>query len=474
MCLGQSLVRRFVSLISLAVTLGVASSAHGATIFQINGGGDGHGIGMSQYGAYGYALHGQSYQFILGHYYQGTTLGSTDPNRRVRVLLATGHPHFSGASAAGKHKLNPALTYAVRALPKGGLGLYAPSGKRVAKFPSPTTSTSTSTTTSTATSVVTVTGVGPLTLAGHGTYRGTLEFAAVGRAVQTVNAVPLDDYVKGVIAAEMPASWPMAALEAQAVAARTYAITSDAGGTAYQLYPDTRSQMYRGVAAETPATDAAVAATRGRIVTFRGAPATTYFFASSGGHTEDIENVWLGNAPDPWLKGVTDPYDNAGGDPYHRWSERMPLATAKRKLGALVEGRLRGIRVTQRGVSPRIVFAQVVGTKGRRTVSGPELQRVFGLMSTDMRFTTISATRVTRRVRPHIAVESWGFSTLSGSVFPAAKRRFVMVQVWHRHGWRTVERLRVGAAGAYQAQVSDVGRYRILWGGVPGPTITLG
>jgi stage II sporulation protein D len=220
--------------------------------------------------------------------------------------------------------------------------------------------------------------------------------------------------------------------------------------------------------------DAAVAATRGQVVTYNGAPATTYFFASSGGHTEDIENVWLGNAPEPWLRGVADPYDGAGGDPYHRWSERMPIRAAARKLGRLVPGHLRGIRVTRRGASPRIVYAQVVGTKGRTTVTGPQLQGVFGLMSTYMRFTTISATRATRHLTPHIATESWALATLSGNVFPVAKREVVVVQVWHRQGWHTLQRARVEAGGGYQAQVKDVGRYRVLYGGVAGPTITLG
>ena len=80
--------------------------------------------------------------------------------------------------------------------------------------------------------------------------------------------------------------------------------------------------------AETPATDAAVAATSGQIVTYDGQPAVTYFFASSGGYTESIQNVWAGATPEPWLRGVPDPYDNAGGDPYHSWSPQMSLTAA--------------------------------------------------------------------------------------------------------------------------------------------------
>jgi stage II sporulation protein D len=291
--------------------------------------------------------------------------------------------------------------------------------------------------------------------------------------VQIVDAVGLDDYVRGVIAAEMPASWPMAALEAQAVAARTYALTSDVGGSGYQLYTDTRSQMYGGVNAESPASDAAVAATRGQIVTYQGAPATTYFSASSGGYTENVENVWLGDAPEPWLKGVSDPYDGAGGNPYHRWTVRMTLAAAQKKLHGLIQGRLRGIRVTQRGVSPRVVSAVVVGTHGSTPVTGPQLQSLFGLMSTYMRFTTISAARVTRHLKPHVATESWALATLSGNVFPAVRHGAVVVEVWHRHAWRRLKRVLVGAGGAWQAQVSDVGRYRVIYAGVVGPTITL-
>ena len=138
--------------------------------------------------------------------------------------------------------------------------------------------------------------------------------------MQTVDALHLEDYVRGVVSDEMPSSWSPEALKTQAVAARTYAITSSVNGNGFQLYQDTRSQMYGGVAAETPSTDAAVAATRGQIVTYHGAPAITYFSSSSGGHTESIQNVWLSSAPKPWLKGVTDPYDGAAHNPNHRGS----------------------------------------------------------------------------------------------------------------------------------------------------------
>jgi stage II sporulation protein D len=231
-----------------------------------------------------------------------------------------------------------------------------------------------------------VSGPGPLHTAG-GTYRGHLEFSDdTTGGVRTVDAVGLDDYVRGVVAAEMPASWDPAALEAQAIAARTYAITTSVHGTGYDLYDDTRSQMYGGVDAETATTDAAVRATAGQVVTDGGRPVVTYFFSSSGGHTESIQNVWAGSAPEPWLTGVPDPYDGADDDPYHSWSVTISTRAATAKLGSLVDGTLRGIVVTRHGVSPRIMTARVIGSRGSTTVTGDQLAQAFGLSSTDARF----------------------------------------------------------------------------------------
>ena len=359
-----------------AVALGSPAVANAASTFFIRGGGDGHGIGMSQYGAEGYAQHGRSYKFILAHYYQGTSLGHTDPRQVVRVLLGTGSAAFAGATAAAGQQLDPSATYTVRPLANGSLGVFDGAGKRVAGGAAP----------------LIATGPGPLSVAGLGAYRGSLEFRPDGSGgIETVEAVGLDDYVRGVISEEVPSSWAPEALKSQAIAARTYAITTDVGGGDYNLYPDTRSQMYAGVGAETPSTDAAVAATRGQVVTYNGVPVVTYFFSSSGGHTENIENVWPGATPEPWLRGVPDPYDGAAGDPYRRWGSQMTTAAAAAKLGALVKGSLLGIRVTKHGASPRILTAQVIGTGGRVNVTGLQLQRAFGLLTTYASFTIASS-----------------------------------------------------------------------------------
>jgi stage II sporulation protein D len=236
---------RFLNLILIAVLacLVASASASAASRLTIRGAGFGHGVGMSQYGAYGFAKQGVGYQQILAHYYQGTGLGVVE-GRTVRVLLASGSSaSFSGAARAGTRKLDPARTYRVTRAGAGQVDLRAPSGRRIATFTAP----------------LQVAGAdGTLRLAGRGTYRGILELRPTAFGVDAINAVALDDYVKGVVSAESPASWPIEALKAQAVAARTYAIATTKGGAGFEHYADTRSQVYRGVAAETPSTDRAV------------------------------------------------------------------------------------------------------------------------------------------------------------------------------------------------------------------------
>jgi stage II sporulation protein D len=467
--------------IAASLALAAPASASASSVFYIRGGGDGHGVGMSQYGAYGYALHGAGYRAILAHYYQGTTLGSADPARVVRVLLKSGSAAFSGAGNAGSTALNPGTTYSVQAPSAGSLVLVDPSGKRVATFAAP----------------LTVSGPGPLTVVGLGRYRGSLEFRPAAGGIETVNALALDDYVRGVVSAEMPSSWSVQALDAQAVAARTFALTNHVGGSAFDVYSDTRSQAYRGVAAETRATNAAVAATSGQIVSYGGRPAITYFFSSSGGYTENVENVF-GGSPQPWLRGVPDPYDGAGGDPYHHWGRRMSVSSAAGRLSGLVKGSLVGIKVTRHGVSPRIVSASVVGSKGQTRVSGTSLQTRFGLLSTWASFTTITTnagavartartassgsldvTRITAHTAAAVSdyvhqVLSSGVPIVYGKVFPGTRGSLLLVQRLAGRRWQTVRRAHLGSGGAYRVRVPGAGSYRVMFGGLAGPTVRAG
>ncbi|MDO8210611.1 SpoIID/LytB domain-containing protein [Conexibacter sp. CPCC 206217] len=357
---------RLTPLLVIVAACFAVAPAGAAQRLVVRGAGFGHGVGMSQYGAQGYALQGANYRTILAHYYAGTRLGRVPASSVVRVLLRRGRTAtFTGATRAGRSRLNAATTY--RAALSGSNVVLAGGGRtvRVAQR-------------------ARIAGPGPLTVGGGlGRYRGTLELSrGDDGGLQVVNAVGIEDYVRGVVSAEMYASWLPDALRAQAVAARTYALTIRKGDDGFDHFNDTSSQVYGGVRAETAATDAAVAATRLQVVTYRGRAVPTYFYASSGGRTENAEVGFAGSSPEPWLVGVADPYDLWSGNPYRSWTRSFTVADAERRLGSTLDGSLVAIRVLRRGFSGRVVSAEVVGSDGATTVTGDQLAAAFGLWST--------------------------------------------------------------------------------------------
>ncbi len=366
----------FGAVVAAAVASCVApTAAPAATTWTVSGHGFGHGVGMSQYGAYGYALHGRDYRFILAHYYQGTTIGTAPPGRvRVLLTIAGGDVTFKKATSACGRRLNPAKPYRAH---RGGTGvqLLSRTGRLKADCGAR----------------MRATGKGKLRVRGNGTYRGALEVvpSSGGATLNVVNAVNIDKYIRGVIAGEMPSSWPLDALETQAVAARSYALTSGVNGNGFDLYDDTRSQVYEGVAAETATTDQAVAATRKQVVMYNGSIAHTYYSASSGGQTESVEFGFPGAAPVPYLASVDDPYDTTS--PLHDWKLTFSQAQIESRLGSLVKGNLQDITITKTGASPRIISANVVGSGGTTKVSGSQLQSALGGYSTWMTFSNSGA-----------------------------------------------------------------------------------
>lgn len=356
---------------TFALSLLLAAPSTAPASWVVRGAGYGHGIGMSQYGAYGFAQQGWDYRRILRHYYRGTSLGRA-PGRPVRVLLQASDPYvrFRGATRGGGLDLDPRVTYVVR--PSGRrLALLGRGGTRLGTFRAP---------------LRVGRGGRPLKLLGPaingvdgGRYRGRLELhpGALG-GVTAVNALPIDAYVQGVVSGEMPSSWDAQALRVQAVAARTYALATRKVGDIFDQYPDTRSQVYLGVAGETATGNAAVRRTANEIVTHGGDPAVTFYFSTSGGRTENVENSFVGAPPQPWLKSVADPYDDIS--PLHRWRLRFSDARMGALLGA--PGRLRRIEVLERGRSPRIVRARLVGSNGSRVLTGPDIRARLGLNDT--------------------------------------------------------------------------------------------
>jgi stage II sporulation protein D len=293
--------------------------------------------------------------------------------------------------------------------------------------------------------------------------------------------VPLENYVAGVVSRESPSSWPIEALKAQAVAARTYAVTTSKAGDGFDQYADTRSQVYGGVAAETASSNEAVAATRGQVVTYDGRPVVTYFFSTSGGRTEDVEYSFIGSDPKPWLKSVKDPYDSVS--PKHRWTPvRMTMADAAGKLSGLVKGRFKGVRVVKRGISPRIVSAKVIGTRGSTRVSGATLRARLGLLDTWAFFTSITTKKKAPpagspntggTMPPAAAAGPRPRSVLSGRVYPERAGAEVQVQFDDGQAWHTVTSTTVRRGGYYDAAVSRAGTYRVIFSGDAGPSIVV-
>jgi stage II sporulation protein D len=449
------MTRTLSALAAVSLALAGAPTAHAAkSTFTIKGAGFGHGVGMSQYGAMGYAQHGASARDILAHYYTGTSLGTTDPAKTVRVQLTDkiGTARITGARQAGERSLDPSVSYTISRHGLTQVDLSA-HGKRVATFNAP----------------LQVAGDGGITTFGSKGYRGVLEFApGLFGGVSVVNAVSLEDYLQGVVPAESPSSWPAAALQAQAIAARTYAITTARPGSDFDQYADTRSQVYGGVSVETPATNQAVASTRGQVVTYQGDPVVTYFFSTSGGKTENVENTTLGNEPKPWLKSVDDPYDDVS--PRHRWTPTtMTLPQAGKKLRGLYRGGFRGIKVLQRGASPRIMRALVRGTRGSTEVNGATLRQKLELFDTWAYFTSVTAKSSRAPAGAHAS--SARERVLAGTVMPARRGSIAQVKVLRGGHWFFAGSAWIGRRGAYRWPVVKAGTYRVVYQDAPGPAI---
>ena len=339
----RSLLPTLLALVAaLVCALGAtAANARAQVAWVVHGHGFGHGVGMSAYGAYGYALHGKGYKFILGHYYKGTSLGTISGPNVVRVLLwhllrrrhllrsdqrlphpARTDPHLRGAPARRRGRAAD-----LGGQTAGPLRRHAARGR----------------------------ARGVINIGGFGRYRGALETVAnESGELNVVNALAVDNYVKGVIPNESPPSWPMAELKAQAVASRSFALTAGVEGDGYDLYSDTRSQVYKGLESEYTTSDEAEERTAGQVLMYEGNIAETLFSACSGGKTESMENVF-GTAI-PYLVGVPDPYDSLC--PLHEWTlnlsgpEISPKLCRAARRAAEESGRSRR-PATRRGSSKR-------------------------------------------------------------------------------------------------------------------------
>jgi len=274
------------------------------------GAGTEHGLGMSQYGAKGYAEHGFDYKLILGHYYSGTKLEKIDTrDLLVRVKIT---------------KENPSA----------------------------------------------------------GDYNGSLENVNG----EWINTLSLEDYLRGVVPVEVNHTWPKEALKAQAVAARSYAITHLSNGN-WDMEDNTQYQVYLGKNYEADETDRAVEETDGQVLTFAGEIISAYFHSTSGGWTENNENVWGGKAL-PWLRGVASPFEE--DSPYWNWStktySRQELSNILNADERTYVGELKEIRIAARGVSGRVLAIHLVGSAGEKEVTGATFKSVFNKNTPDAEY----------------------------------------------------------------------------------------
>jgi stage II sporulation protein D len=444
-------MRRTAVLTALLACLALPATAAASTTFVVKGRGFGHGIGMSQYGSQGFALHGWDYRRILAHYYKGTEIGSA-PTKTIRVLLRSGGSQVvSHVSKAGTRKLNPARTYAVRSR---GSGVVISGAGRSIRFNRP----------------VKLAGPHGYTLLGGSAYRGKMEMRA---GVTAINVLSLDNYVQGVVPGEMPSSWMPDALKVQAVAARTYALATDAGGPLFDQYADTRSQAYRGMSAEATSTNAATRDTAGEVVLYQGTIATTFYFSTSGGRTENVENVFYGASPSPYLKSVKDPYD--GGSPRHTWQLRFSRAQLGARLGPLCAGSFKAVKVLRRGVSPRVVSANVVCSRSRVRTDGATLRGRLGLYDTWFTVTKASASAKKARAASDVKVPLITSLVRPRAISGTFSPRPDAVSVERREAgrWVLVARGLTNRLGQYSVPVFDRGTYRVSGGGVSAEPVSV-
>jgi stage II sporulation protein D len=477
-----------------------------ATTFVVSGRGWGHGVGMSQYGAMGYANDGWTYDQILAHYYVGAELGPA-PVAQVRVLVG---------EAKGAVKLRSRVPFRVRdvfgktyPLPAGDLVLGPKLWVTVNGAPTELTGP-----------ILFLPGTEPLEL--DRPYRGQIEVAVAGQKLNAINVVGLEQYLQGVVPQEMPSAWPDEALKAQAVAARSYALSRRLSGKTFDLYADVRSQVYGGVAAESPRTTAAVQATKGEVLLWEGKPIDALFHSTSGGKT--VAAVEVFGKPVPYLVSVDDPHSDLS--PVNRWGP-TPIPETTLRKGMKLRTPVTALKLA-RGASGRVLNADITTAAGTSKVTGTVLRSAAGLRSTWITsLATLSLTRpggpalygrqltVTGKaagvkgavlsqridgvwtqvagpgaalsfkvkllapasfrivagkmtsavlkvpVAPVVTARADATSTVSGAVKPLPPGTTVELQVDNGSGWSTAAQTTTGATGEYTVAPPEPGLYRV-------------
>jgi SpoIID/LytB domain protein len=403
--------------ISIALVLALAASlalplagtpAMAASSFRFRGSGYGHGLGMSQWGAEGLAEMGWGYKRILTHFYRGTKIVRDDgASPRIRVGLTEDRSSVHLTAKGGPVKvwldapktgtlvgtIRRGTTWTVIAKDRAYL-LRDQDGARVGdrRWGGPRSHLFL---TYADGARVFIPETDEIWGQGFSYGRGTIELNlyACGDAcrLRLIARLTMETYLYGL--GEVPASWPMASLRAQAVAARSYATYALRryglrGSCNCNLTDGAGDQVYAGWSKESGELGArwkrAVDSTGRQLATYRGNVIQAFYAASDGGHSEDVEDVWHGGNPDyatPWLRGVCNPGEWVSQNPWLDWVRTFDAATVTARLASATGpiGTVKRFGTAVRGESGRIVTIVVKGTSGSRVVEGSTLRSALGL-----------------------------------------------------------------------------------------------
>ena len=390
------------------LAIGVPTSFH-LSGFLFNGRGNGHGLGMSQWGARGRAAAGQDYKKILSTYYTGTVIDTRDTSGMVRIALtddpidlARPWPRLFGPLAfiAGPVSVDGLPQLQVAAGSSLGFDangaaqpiafVVAPDGSRGAPVVITTTLTiHTSSPAGIRTNIMQVMGGDFRSGAEQRRYAGVLRIVPKGGAtVLPVNVLPMEDYLKGVVPAEMPPYWGVEALKAQAIAGRTYATGRVGGAGDFDLRASESDQAYSGLTDQRAESNAAVDGTRGQVLTYQGQLITAFYMASDGGHTVSSEYRFVQWDHGPqlrshlgYLTGISDPFDRGPSWQVGPFSADGAAVVLKDN-GLNIGDHLVGIDVLQKEPSGRVVGVRLRGSSKSVEVSGATLRFYFGLPDT--------------------------------------------------------------------------------------------
>lgn len=372
-------------LLSTPETSGVDTGVSAAS-YLISGRGFGHGVGLSQWGARGMALQNFNYQDIIKYYYTGTSVQAyPSSNATVRVGIWLGQPKAT-ITTTDAYQIIDKTTQTVLASGQAGdiwqiqassNGLEAIALNNVFLQPIKAQSVLFQ---ALANSKFTLTDK-------QTTYRGSLQVNSnLKGTLDVINFVNMEDYLYGVVAKESPTDWPLEALKAQAVVARSYALykVQNRVSQSFDLYDSTTSQVYAGVNGEKPEALQAVMSTAGQVATYNGQVIEALFYANSGGYTENNENYWKGVAPVPYLRAVADPYSGYQADPLQSrfgvwWQQifsRETIETAFNANSNNYIGSLISLEVIEKYPSGRPAVIKIIGTAATKNLTRTEFMNI--------------------------------------------------------------------------------------------------